>query len=107
MIAENSNEEKKFTVVNKNGGTLSSSFSSSSASNPSQPSGDLCLPESSLNIERTVLSPPGKLGIILIQSHYGCMIQSVKPESPMLGRLLPGDLILSFNDIVSGIIFCR
>jgi hypothetical protein len=63
-----------------------------------------CLAESSSNTKRDVIAPPGKLGIILKQSLHGCMIQSVKPESPMLGILLPDDLILSFNDIVSAIL---
>jgi hypothetical protein len=60
-----------------------------------------CLAESSFNTKREVIAPPGKLGIILKQSLQGCMIQSVKSDSPMLGILLPDDLILSFNDIVS------
>ena len=104
LIAENSNKEKKFIVINKGGGSSSSRLSSSLSSSSSAA---LNLPESSSNIERTVLAPPGKLGIILIQSQYGCMIQSVKSESPMLGILLPGDLILSFNDIVGVEIFCH
>jgi hypothetical protein len=69
------------------------------------PTSMICFPESRSNEKRDVIAPPGKLGIILKQSLFGCMIQSVKPESPMLGILFPEDLILSFNDVVSVAIF--
>jgi hypothetical protein len=64
------------------------------------PTSMICFPESRSNEKRDVIAPPGKLGIILKQSLFGCMIQSVKPESPMLGILFPDDLILSFNNMV-------
>jgi hypothetical protein len=64
------------------------------------PTSMMCLPELSCT-KRDVFAPPGKLGIILKQGLYGPMIHSVKPESPMVGKLFKEDLIISFNDRVS------
>jgi hypothetical protein len=117
LIAENAEHEMKFTVICKHDLIRRSSVyrqakPENAADNdcrreynaePSQRfvSPQRCVFESSSNNNRTVILPPGKSGIILKQSLNGCMIQSVKPDSPMLGILLPDDLILSFNDIVS------
>ncbi len=128
FIAENIKSEMRFTVINKgnpvlctvnshkllnqryskyqhayqkskNGKDLESQLNAG-ASLWAPPS-IICLPELSFNTKREVVAPPGKLGIIIKPSLYGFMIQSVKPESPMLGILFPEDLILSFNDMVS------
>ena len=117
LIAENIKSEMRFTVISK-GDPVLRTLNSHNLPNqrpctyqfnavPSRrtPSSMICLPESSFNTKRDVMAPPGKLGIILKQSLYGCMIQSVKPESPMLGILFPEDLILSFNDVVSVAVF--
>ena len=56
------------------------------------------------NIERTVSAPPGKLGIIIKRSPHGCVIHTVKPESPLDGKLFGGDVILKLNgDDVTGL----
>ena len=132
LIAENIKSEMRFTVISK-GDPVLRTLNSHNLPNqrpckyqhairqtkkcqelesrfnavPSRraPSSIIRLPESSFNTKRDVMAPPGKLGIILKQSLYGCMIQSVKPESPMLGILFPEDLILSFNDVVSVAVF--
>jgi hypothetical protein len=121
LIAENAEHEMKFTVIckrdlirrpstfrqaepeNTNGKDLQNENNSA----PPQRSGGPQSYSLESSVKRTVVAPPGKFGIILKQSLHGCMIQSVKPDSPMLGILLPDDLILSFNDIVSGMMFCH
>ncbi|KAL3811655.1 hypothetical protein ACHAXA_004387 [Cyclostephanos tholiformis] len=111
LIAENIEREMKFTVICKRDLVKGRQAKLENANKnffepehkpvPSQRTGDpqSSLPELSSNIKRTIIVPPGKLGIILKQTLLGCMIQSVKPGSPMLGILQPDDLILSFNDI--------
>ena len=50
-------------------------------------------------MKRTVLAPPGALGIILTDSAQGPTVQSVKQGSTMQGKLFEGDVITSVNDV--------
>lgn len=53
------------------------------------------------DIIREIFAPPGKLGFLLKQTPDGCMVQSIKPDSPMLEIMFESDLILSVNNMVS------
>lgn len=53
---------------------------------------------------REIFAPPGKLGFLLKQTPDGCMVQSIKADSPMLDIMFESDLILSVNNMVSFII---
>jgi C-terminal processing protease CtpA/Prc len=48
---------------------------------------------------RRVEAPAGKLGIILDTTSDGPLVISVKPESPMVGLVHPGDTILAVDDV--------
>jgi hypothetical protein len=50
---------------------------------------------------REIFAPPGKLGFLLQQTPDGCMVQSIKADSPMLDIMFESDLILSVNNMVS------
>ena len=46
----------------------------------------------------TVMAPAGKLGIVLDTTLMGPMVNKVKPESPMAGKLFSGDVIVKIGD---------
>jgi len=50
---------------------------------------------------REIFAPPGKLGFLLKQTPDGCIVQSIKADSPMLEIMFESDLILSVNNMVS------
>jgi hypothetical protein len=56
---------------------------------------------------REIFAPPGKLGFLLKQTPDGCMVQSIKADSPMLDIMFESDLILSVNNMVSFIIILQ
>jgi hypothetical protein len=48
---------------------------------------------------RTVMVPPGKLGITIDTSRGTPVIYSVDPDSPVIGKLNPGDVVLAVDDV--------
>jgi hypothetical protein len=48
---------------------------------------------------RRVEAPPGRLGIVLDTTAAGPLVISVKPDSPMVGLVHPGDTILAVDDV--------
>jgi hypothetical protein len=118
-IAENVNIYKKFTVINKgdpNNQSLSCLQTHAELGNatnirdnepprskkvPLRRGMSPCLPDAVVpNVKRTVVAPPGKLGVMFKQSFHGCLVHSVTPESTMRGKLFEGDRILTLNDKV-------
>ena len=47
----------------------------------------------------TFTAGPGALGIIIDSTVNGPMIYSVKPTSQLLGRVNPGDIVVSLDNI--------
>ena len=45
-----------------------------------------------------VFAPPGYIGIIVDTTKHGPVVHSLKPTSPMLGLINPGDLIVGLDD---------
>jgi hypothetical protein len=50
-------------------------------------------------ISRTVLAPPGKLGIVIDTTVEGPVVQAVNSQSPLEGSLFPGDIIVAVDDV--------
>lgn len=48
---------------------------------------------------RKVTVPEGKLGIVIDTTVDGPLVHSVKPTSPLFGRVFPGDIVASVDDI--------
>lgn len=47
---------------------------------------------------RMVHAPIGKIGIVIDTTPEGPVVHSVKPTSPVLGQVFPGDMIISVNN---------
>jgi hypothetical protein len=50
-------------------------------------------------VSRTVLAPPGKLGIVIDTTLEGPVVHKVNPQSPLEGTLFPGDIIVAIDDV--------
>lgn len=48
---------------------------------------------------RTVITPPGKLGLILDTTAEGPIVHELNPGSPMEGVIFPGDIIVSIDKV--------
>ena len=48
---------------------------------------------------RTIVAPPGKLGVSIDTTLEGPMVHAVKPQSPMAGTLFPGDVIVAIDNV--------
>lgn len=46
-----------------------------------------------------VFAPAGPIGIVVDTTKHGPSVHSLKPTSPMLGLITPGDLIVGLDDI--------
>lgn len=46
-----------------------------------------------------VFAPPGPLGIVVDTTRDGPIVHSMKPTSPLLGLISPGDLIVGLDDV--------
>lgn len=49
------------------------------------------------NIRYDVLAPPGAIGIVVDTTKDGPCVHSLKPTSPLLGLITPGDLIIALD----------
>jgi hypothetical protein len=50
-------------------------------------------------VSRTVVAPPGKLGIVIDTTLEGPVVHTINPGSPLEGVLFPGDIIVAIDDI--------
>lgn len=50
-------------------------------------------------VSRTVIAPPGKLGIVIDTTLEGPVVHKVNPNSPLEGTLFPGDIIVAIDDV--------
>jgi C-terminal processing protease CtpA/Prc len=50
-------------------------------------------------VSRTVVAPPGKLGIVIDTTLEGPVVHKVNPQSPLEGALFPGDIIVAIDDV--------
>jgi len=50
-------------------------------------------------VSRTVVAPPGKLGIVIDTTLEGPVVHKVNPQSPLEGTLFPGDIIVAIDDV--------
>jgi C-terminal processing protease CtpA/Prc len=50
-------------------------------------------------VSRTVVAPPGKLGIVIDTTLEGPVVHKVNPQSPLEGSLFPGDIIVAIDDV--------
>jgi hypothetical protein len=50
-------------------------------------------------VSRTVIAPPGKLGIVIDTTLEGPVVHKVNPQSPLEGSLFPGDIIVAIDDV--------
>lgn len=50
-------------------------------------------------ISRTVIAPPGKLGIVIDTTLEGPVVHKVNPGSPLEGHVYPGDIIVAIDDV--------
>ena len=50
-------------------------------------------------VSRTVIAPPGKLGIVIDTTLEGPVVHKVNPQSPLEGTLFPGDIIVAIDDV--------
>jgi len=48
---------------------------------------------------RTIVAPPGKLGIVIDTTLEGPVVHTVNSQSPLAGTLFPGDIIVAVNDV--------
>jgi len=54
---------------------------------------------SSRLVLRTVVAPPGKLGIVIDTTVEGPVVKKVNSQGPLAGILFPGDIIVAVNDV--------
>lgn len=50
-------------------------------------------------VSRTVVAPPGKLGIVIDTTLEGPVVHKINPQSPLEGTLFPGDIIVAIDDV--------
>jgi C-terminal processing protease CtpA/Prc len=50
-------------------------------------------------VSRTVVAPPGKLGIVIDTTLEGPVVHKINPQSPLEGILFPGDIIVAIDDV--------
>ena len=50
-------------------------------------------------VSRTVIAPPGKLGIVIDTTLEGPVVHKVNGQSPLEGSLFPGDIIVAIDDV--------
>lgn len=50
-------------------------------------------------ISRTIVAPPGKLGIVIDTTLEGPIVFKINPQSPLEGSLFPGDIIVAIDDV--------
>lgn len=50
-------------------------------------------------VSRTVIAPPGKLGIVIDTTLEGPVVHKINPQSPLEGTLFPGDIIVAIDDV--------
>jgi hypothetical protein len=50
-------------------------------------------------ISRTIVAPPGKLGIVIDTTLEGPIVHKINPQSPLEGSLFPGDIIVAIDDV--------
>lgn len=50
-------------------------------------------------VSRTVIAPPGKLGIVIDTTLEGPIVHKVNGQSPLEGSLFPGDIIVAIDDV--------
>jgi hypothetical protein len=111
---EDSREEHENTVPDAEKAAVSRSTSSETSKTvepvksaaPPPPVADLPPPESAgapkpplKATGRVVKVPPGKLGITIDTSRGTPVIYSVDPDSPVAGKLNPGDVLLAIDDV--------
>ncbi|KAL7505984.1 hypothetical protein ACHAXN_004309 [Cyclotella atomus] len=54
-----------------------------------------------MRVQREVMAPAGKLGIIIDTSSRGPIVHSVKSESVLEGLVFEGDLIIALDDEIT------
>ena len=50
-------------------------------------------------VSRTVIAPPGRLGIVIDTTLEGPVVHKVNSQSPLEGVLFPGDIIVAIDDV--------
>lgn len=50
-------------------------------------------------VSRTVIAPPGKLGIVIDTTLEGPVVHKINPQSPLEGLLFAGDIIVGIDDV--------
>jgi hypothetical protein len=50
-------------------------------------------------VSRTVIAPPGKLGIVIDTTLEGPVVHKINPQSPLEGFLFAGDIIVGIDDV--------
>lgn len=50
-------------------------------------------------VSRTVIAPPGKLGIVIDTTLEGPVVHKINAQSPLEGILFPGDIIVAIDDV--------
>lgn len=85
------------------GGSASGSASGNASGNKSESGSELSsramstLPQNM--VSRTVLVPPGKLGIVIDTTLEGPVVHKINPQSPVAGKLFLGDIIVAVDDV--------
>jgi len=50
-------------------------------------------------VSRTVMVPPGKLGVVIDTTLEGPVVHKINPQSPVEGKLFLGDIIVAVDDV--------
>ena len=50
-------------------------------------------------VSRTVIAPPGKLGIVIDTTLEGPVVHKINPQSPLEGLLFAGDIIVGIDEV--------
>jgi C-terminal processing protease CtpA/Prc len=48
-------------------------------------------------VEKTIMAPAGKLGIVIEKRTEGAIIESIRGFSPLLGKIMVGDILIEVN----------
>ena len=55
--------------------------------------------QSTMRGRKDIFAPAGKIGIIIGTSKYGPIIESIKSDSPLIGKVFPGDYVLAIDNV--------
>jgi C-terminal processing protease CtpA/Prc len=83
VLKDSAEQERKMVLLTKS---------------PSTVTNIVALPKTGDLVEKVVIAPAGKLGIVVDSTQQGPVIHTVRDDSPLLGEVVVGDVLIQVNE---------